>query len=111
MHIKPMRARQTGSSISARLVRRCPRLFVVSLTVVIGYAKQTLQEAEASLGLDIVVRTDIGPTVAGSACRACDLKFTARCGSGQHDLSILQTILRHQRIKLGGILRRDAHTA
>ena len=63
------------------------------------------------MGLDIVVRTDIGLTVASSACRTCDLKLTARSGSGQHDLRILQTILRHQRLKLGGILRRDAHTA
>ena len=97
------------SSKSALLVKS-PRLSVIPLAVVIRTTKQTFEEAGASLGLGIVivhglVSADVGLTVAGSACRARDLKLAARSSAGQHHLRILQAILRYQCIKLGGILR------
>ena len=58
-----------------------------------------------------LVPAEIGLTVAGSACRARDLILAAGSSAGQHHLRILQAILRHQCIKLSGILRSDAHTA
>jgi len=47
-----------------------------------------------------LVSAEIGLTVAGSACRARDLKLAARSTAGQHHLRILQAILRYQCIKL-----------
>jgi hypothetical protein len=40
-----------------------------------------------------------------------DLGLAARANAGQPYLRILQAILLHQRIKCGGILRRDTHAA
>jgi hypothetical protein len=60
-----------------KLLVEGPRLSVIPLAVVIRTAKQTFEEARASLGLGIVivhvVSADVGLTVAGSACRARDL--------------------------------------
>ena len=98
-----------SSSISALLVES-PQLSVIPLAVVIRTAKQTFEEARASLELGIVivpglVSAEIGLSAAGSARRARDLKLAARRTAGQHHLRILQAILRYQCIKLGGILR------
>jgi len=92
--------------------------FVVPLrSVIIGSAKRSPEKAGARLGLVVVIvarlvpaETRLSVTGAG-ARRARNLKLAARSDPGQHNLRILQAILRHQRIKRGGILGRDAHAA